>query len=180
MSSGASTAGTISGREVTFSDDEIIVSKTDPKGRITYVNRVFLKVAGYTEQELLGQPHSIIRHPDMPRTVFKVLWDTIAAGEEVFAYVKNATKSGDYYWVFAHVTPTFASDGKIVGYHSSRRTADRSALNIVEPLYRELLEIERAPSNRKDGLEAATAHLLRTLGDRGAEYDEFVFSLAAA
>lgn len=166
-------------REVTFGDDEIIVSKTDTTGRITYVNRVFLKVAGYTESELLGAPHSIIRHPDMPRTVFRVLWETIAAGDEVFAYVKNMAKTGDFYWVFAHVTPSFDRDGNIVGYHSNRRTPDREALAIVQPLYEELLAIENAPSNRKNGLETATAHLQRMLSERGTAYDEFVFSLAA-
>ena len=93
--------------ERTFKEDEIIVSKTDLKGIITYANRTFLEVAMYSEDEVLGQPHSLIRHPDMPRCVFKLLWDTIQGGEEIFAYVKNMAKNGDYYWVFAHVTPTF-------------------------------------------------------------------------
>lgn len=163
--------------EVTFADDEIIVSKTDPKGRITYVNKVFMSVSGYEERELLGQPHNIIRHPEMPRTVFKILWDTISKGEEVFAYVKNITKSGDYYWVFAHVTPTFDADGKIVGYHSSRRTADRPALGKIEPLYAQLVDTERSHANSKDGLQAGVAKLDEVLQALGVEYDEFVFSL---
>ena len=136
-----------------------------------------MKIAGYAERELLGQPHSIIRHPDMPRTVFKVLWDAIGSGEEVFAYVKNMTKSGDYYWVFAHVTPTFDADGTIVGYHSSRRTADRAALGKIEPVYAELIEIERAHANRKDGLQAGVEKLAEMLKALGVAYDEFVFSL---
>jgi PAS domain S-box-containing protein len=78
-------AVTPSGVERTFGEDEIIVSKTDVKGRITYANQVFLRVAGYTERELLGQPHNIIRHPDMPRCVFKLLWDTLEAKREIFA-----------------------------------------------------------------------------------------------
>lgn len=82
--------------EVTFGEDEIIVSKTNPKGIILCANRTFLKVSGYTEAELLGKPHNIIRHPDMPRCVFKLLWDTIASGSEIFAYVKNMAKNGDY------------------------------------------------------------------------------------
>ena len=80
------------GEEVRFGLEDIIVSKTDAKGRITYVNRVFLDVSGYTRNELLGQPHSIIRHPDMPAGVFKLLWDTIQGGHEIFAYVKNSAK----------------------------------------------------------------------------------------
>ncbi len=95
------------GIERTFKEDEIIVSKTDLKGIITYANRTFLDVALYREDEVLGMPHSIIRHPDMPRCVFKLLWDTIEEGNEIIAYVKNMAKNGDFYWVFAHVTPTF-------------------------------------------------------------------------
>ncbi|MBT3307547.1 MAG: PAS domain S-box protein [Alphaproteobacteria bacterium] len=79
----------LTGVERFFEDDEIIVSKTDLKGRVTYANRVFLRLAGYTEQEVLGQPHSIIRHPEMPRCVFKLLWDTLEDGKEIFAYVIN-------------------------------------------------------------------------------------------
>jgi PAS domain S-box-containing protein len=164
-------------REVTFGDDEIIVSKTDPKGRITYVNKVFIAVSGYDERELLGEPHSLIRHPDMPRTVFKALWDTVGAGKEIFAYVKNMTKAGDFYWVFAHVTPTFDAGGAIVGYHSNRRTPERSALAKIEPLYAQLLAEENRPSNRRDGLVSATAKLHDILESKNIEYGEFVFSL---
>ena len=101
------------GKERTFSDDEIIVSKTDPKGRLTYVNDVFCKVGLYSEDELVGQPHSIVRHPDMPRSIFALLWERIRAGREIFAYVKNMAKNGDYYWVLAHVTPSYDGNGQI-------------------------------------------------------------------
>jgi PAS domain S-box-containing protein len=84
----------------TFREDEIIVSKTDLKGLITYANKTFLDISGFTEEELLGQPHNIIRHPDMPQCVFKLLWKTVAKGDEIFAYVKNMCKNGDHYWVF--------------------------------------------------------------------------------
>ena len=102
------------GKEVFFPAGELIVSKTDLKGRITYANSTFCHIAGYSEAELLGQPHSIIRHPDMPRAVFRLVWDTIAAGREIFGYVKNMARSGDHYWVFAHVTPSFDAQGNIV------------------------------------------------------------------
>jgi PAS domain S-box-containing protein len=163
--------------EVTFSEDEIIVSKTDLAGRMTYVNRVFMKISGYVEPELLGMPHNLIRHPGMPRTVFKFLWDTIAGGDEIFAYVKNMTKSGAYYWVFAHVTPTFGADGKITGYHSNRRTPSREALEKIEPIYGALLAAEKGTPNSKDGLQAGVALLEETLENAGVTYDEFVFSL---
>ena len=108
----------LTGVERTFGADEIIVSKTDTKGRLTYVNQLFQTIADYKEDELIGQPHNIVRHPDMPRCVFKLLWDTIASGNELFAYVVNRCKFGDHYWVFAHVTPTFDAQGQITGFHS--------------------------------------------------------------
>lgn len=164
-------------REVTFDKNELIVSKTDAKGRITYANDVFLRVAQYDEREVLGQPHSIVRHPDMPRCVFKLLWDNIAAGNEVFAYVKNMAKSGDFYWVFAHVTPNYDAEHNVVGYHSNRRCPDREALAKIEPLYRQLLEEEDRHHDRKQGMLAAHAMLLGLLKENGMEYNEFVFSL---
>ena len=118
----------LTGVERTFGTDEIIVSKTDTKGRIIYANEVFLRLAGFSEREIIGQPHSIIRHPAMPRCVFKLLWDTISSGKECFAYVLNRSKNGDHYWVLAHVTPTFDSKGTIVSYHSNRRNPRRDNL----------------------------------------------------
>lgn len=166
------------GIERTFGEEEVIVSKTDTKGRITYANDVFLRVAGYEESEVLGQPHSIIRHPDMPRAVFKLLWDTIGSGREIFAYVINRAKCGDHYWVFAHVTPTFDASGAIIGYHSNRRTPDRKAVQTVQDIYKELLAIEaRHGADWRAGMDAAVAHLVMTLDQVGMPYDEFVFSI---
>ncbi|WP_417395759.1 PAS domain-containing protein [Gimesia chilikensis] len=165
------------GQERTFADHEIIVSKTDLKGRITYANQTFIEISGYTEEELLGQPHNLIRHPDMPRCVFKLLWDTIQAGEEIFAYVVNLCKNGDHYWVLAHVTPTWNLSGQISGYHSSRRVPERKALEKVIPLYRSLKRIEGASSDWRTGMQNATVELLSQLDAVGMEYDEYVFAL---
>lgn len=165
------------GERVDFAESEIIVSKTDPKGRITYCNDIFVKVSGYTEAETLGQPHSFIRHPDMPRSVFKLLWDRIQTGQEIFAYVKNRTKNGGHYWVLAHVTPSLDGKGQILGYHSNRRFPKASALAAIEPLYKELRAIEEKPDNRKDGLKAAHDRLNAILQEKGLGYDEFVLSL---
>jgi PAS domain S-box-containing protein len=167
----------LTGVERTFGNNEIIVSKTDTKGRIIYANEVFLRVAGYGEREIIGQPHSIIRHPAMPRCVFKLLWDTIEAGNEIFAYVLNRARNGDHYWVFAHVTPTFDSSGKIVSYHSNRRVPRRDAVAKAEGLYAELLAIEQGHSDRKAGLEASFNAMVAKLQAAGVPYDEFVFSL---
>jgi PAS domain S-box-containing protein len=165
-----------SGVERTFGDEEIIVSKTDRAGRITYANDVFVRVAGYTEAELLGKPHSIIRHPDMPRCVFKLLWDTIEAREEIFAYVLNMAKNGDHYWVFAHVTPTFDARGEIVGYHSNRRSPEKAPLERAKGLYARLLETERGHEDRREGLGASTELLTQVLARLDTTYEELMFA----
>jgi PAS domain S-box-containing protein len=166
-----------SGIERTFGEDEIIVSKTDLKGHITYANQIFLRVSGYSEQELLGRPHNIIRHPDMPRCVFKLLWDTLVAEREIFAYVLNMSKNGDHYWVFAHVTPTYDNQRKPVGYHSNRRCPSKASVAAVEPLYRALLEEEQKFSNKQQGIEASTALLQDVLRQKHLEYDELAFAI---
>jgi PAS domain S-box-containing protein len=116
--------------EIFFTEDDIIVSKTDLKGRITYANQSFCQMAGYTEAEMLGQPHSIIRHPDMPRAVFKLLWDTVLEGREIFAYVKNMAKNGNFYWVFADVCSRQAACSS-VRYDRSVVLAEISAVAFV-------------------------------------------------
>lgn len=163
--------------EVFFDRSDIIVSKTDLKGRITYANKIFLEIAGYSMNEVIGAPHSIIRHPDMPRAIFKLLWDTVSEGREIFAFVKNMTKSGAHYWVLAHVTPSRDGTGKVVGYHSNRRVPNRTRLDgVFIPLYAELNRIERSHTNAKQGLVASSQHLADTLTKRGMSYDEFVFT----
>ena len=164
-------------QERTFDEDEVIVSKTDPKGWITYVNSVFLKVALFEERDVLDQPHSLVRHPDMPRCVFKLAWDQLQAGKEIFAYVKNMAKSGDYYWVFAHMTPTFDQAGNIQSYHSNRRRPRAEALAVIEPIYRDLLAIEQGHPDPKAGMQAAYEQLQVKLREQGTDYDAFVFSI---
>lgn len=163
------------GVERPWSSDEIIVSKTDLTGHITYTNDVFQRVSEYTAEELVGAPHSIIRHPDMPRVVFHLLWQGLQAGREVFAYIVNLARSGDHYWVFAHVTPTIGPDGRVRGYHSNRRTVDRRAMPTIEALYAELMAAERGHALKQDAITASRAHLDRVLAHRGMSYDEFVW-----
>lgn len=166
-----------SGQERFFDSNEIIVSKTDLKGHITYTNEMFIQLAGFTEKELLGQPHSMIRHPDMPRCIFKLLWGNLQAKKEIFAYVVNMCKNGDHYWVLAHVTPTFDETGAVTSYHSSRRVPDRNVLNtVIIPLYKTLLAEEKKHTNRKEGMESAFKLLMSTLKAKGVSYDEFIFS----
>ena len=161
-----------------FDRGDIIVSKTDTKGRITYANSVFCAVSGFTLPELIGAPHSIIRHPDMPRAVFKLLWDTILDRREVFAYVKNLSKSGAYYWVFAHVTPSYSKDGQIIGFHSNRRVPERRILDdVIIPLYAEVLREEAKHRNGKEALAAGFKYLVDFVSARKMTYEELIFSL---
>jgi PAS domain S-box-containing protein len=169
------------GRETFFPASELIVSKTDLKGRVTYANRLFCKMAGYRESELIGQPHSIIRHPDMPRSVFRLLWDTIEERREIFAFVKNMASNGDHYWVFAHVTPSFDIKGRMIGYHSNRRVPDRAMLeSAIIPLYAEVLKVERSHVNGKDALAAGYKALTDFVASQKVAYEELVFAHQSA
>ena len=163
-------------RERAMRENDFIVSKTDPKGIITYGNPIFIEFSGYTEAELLGAQHNIIRHPDMPRAAFKLVWDTIQGGKEVFAYVKNMSKDGGFYWVFTHITPDFGPNGGIVGYTSVRRCPKRAAIDKIVPVYRQMLEAERAAGAR-DAIAAGTRVLTDLLNQTGMSYEELVFSL---
>lgn len=124
-------------REVPFPDGRLIVSSTDTAGVITHVNESFVQMSGYSADELMGQQHYILRHPDMPSVAFKDLWDTVALGRKWHGYVKNLRKDGAYYWVHAAVVPNIR-DGRIVGYTSVRRKPSRSKVAECTALYRTL------------------------------------------
>ncbi len=128
--------------ETPFPSGELIVSRTDPKGIITMANEAFVIMSGYTREELMEQPHHILRHPDMPAAAFKDLWDTVEAGKKWHGYVKNLRKDGGYYWVYATIVPN-VRDGKIVGYTSVRREPSRSKIEESLELYRKLLAEEK-------------------------------------
>ncbi len=152
--------------------DDFIVSKTDLKGRLTYINKVFMNMAGYTEEELLSKPHNIIRHPDMPKAVFKLLWNLIQSGNEIFAFVLNKTKNNDAYWVYANVTPSFDVNGKIIGYYSVRRMPNPQALEIITPIYAKMLAAEKS-----GGVDAGTKILTDLLHEKGVSYNELIIDI---
>jgi PAS domain S-box-containing protein len=164
-------------QEITFHENEIIVSKTDAAGKLIYANNVFCRVAEMATNEIIGKPHNIIRHPDMPRSVFKLLWDRISSGNELFAYIKNRSKTGRYYWVIAHVTPSYDANGNISGYHSNRRAPKRSAIEKIIPLYQQLLAEEKKHQSPKAGLQAGCDYLEKLLNDADQSYDEFIWSV---
>ena len=157
-------------------ENDFIVSKTDTRGIITYGNPIFIEFSGYTEQELLGAPHNIIRHPDMPRSAFKLAWSTIESGKEFFGYVKNMSKDGGFYWVFTHITPDFSGDGKIIGYYSVRRCPKRSAIEKIDPVYRQMVAAEQAAGS-KNAIEAGTQVLVDLLTSTGLGYEDLIFAL---
>lgn len=165
------------GIERMMGDNDIIVSKTDKTGRILYCNEYFMQISGFEEKELIGSPHSILRHPDMPRALFQHLWKTLMAGNDIFAYIVNLCKNGDHYWVLAHVSPSFDGKGNITGYHSMRRKAYDSALHEIKPIYKELLDIENSHPNRKTGLEHSYNRLLQIVDEKESDYDEFILSI---
>lgn len=129
------------GKETILDEYAFLVSETDEKGIINFANDDFCEVAEYTLEELVGQPHNMIRHNDMPKAAFKDLWDTVKRGEIWTGYVKNKTKSGGYYWVFATVYPFISCDGKNV-YMSCRRKASKDEIDEYSKLYEEMLKNE--------------------------------------
>lgn len=169
-----------SGTERSFKNNELIVSKTDLTGRLTYGNRKFYEIAGLSETECLGQQHNIIRHPDMPRAVFDLLWETIQDGREIFAYVINLSSNGDHYWVFAHVTPSRGRSGEIDGYHSNRRAPNKRVVkDRIIPLYSHLRQIEQSDSSPKSALQKSRAVLTEMLANDNVSFNQLMLSLEA-
>jgi len=168
----------LTGIERFFEEDSVIVTKTDPRGIITYANKTFLEVSEYRERDIVGKPHNIIRHPDMPHCIFRKLWNRIKTGKEIFAYVINRTSTGSHYWVLAHVTPSFNTAQQIVGFHSNRRVPDRAALTeVIIPLYQKLNALEREAPDLDSGITVADDYLRKMLQDKGLGYDQFIFSI---
>ena len=165
-------------QEVLINKSEFIVSKTDIRGKIKYINKTFVDVSGFAEEELIGRPHSLIRHEMMPRCVFQYFWDTIQTGKEMFAYVVNKCKNGDYYWVLAYVTPDLDPvTGEIIGYHSVRRSPSRKAVEQINVIYKKLVDIERRQSSKRDAIAAGTNELFLMIEETGLDYEAWIYSL---
>jgi PAS domain S-box-containing protein len=153
--------------EIILDPKRYIVSETDEKGKITYCNDYFMEVSGYSREELIGKPHSIVRHPDMPKVVFKLLWETISQGKNINAVVKNLAKDGRYYWIFTEFESRRDTDtGEIIGYHASRKTISKHVIEIIADLYSELLEVEKS-----SGVEASEKYLNAFLKEEGDDIE---------
>ncbi len=159
--------------EIMLDPKRYIVSKTDKRGVIEYGNDYFVEISGYSEAELIGKPHSIIRHPDMPKIVFKMMWDRILNDQNIMALVKNMAKDGRYYWVVTEFeTKKDPINNQIIGFTAFRKAAPREAISKIEPLYKKLIEIEKV-----GGMEAAEKYLRGYLEEAGKSYDEFIDEL---
>ncbi len=167
---------TLKNEEKVMSDNDFIVSKTDIKGYITYCNRIFVEMAGWSRFELIGANHNIIRHPHMPKIAFKILWDLIQSKKEFFGFVKNLRKDGGFYWVFAYITPDLDMNGDIIGYSSFRKKPTRKGIETLEPIYLELVEAEKI-----GGMSASYELLKQKLGANDEniveKYKKLVFDL---
>ena len=125
----------VTDKEVLMKKDDILVTRTDLKGRITYANEAFVTISGYSREELIGTNHNIVRHPDMPPAAFEDLWITLKQNKPWTALVKNRTKSGDYYWVEANVTPVL-QNGVVHEYLSARYAPSREQIEHAEQFYK--------------------------------------------
>lgn len=161
---------TPSDREVDWNKTKVLLSKTDIKGTILYANENFIDVSGYDEHELIGQPHNVIRHPDMPKVIFKFLWDSIKSSENIHVIIKNMSKTGRYYWVVTDFKIIADGDGEIAGYFGTRKSVPEDIITkFIEPLYKKLLHIEEV-----SGVGASEDYLIGFLEERKKTFNEYV------
>ncbi len=158
--------------EIKFSKRKFIISKTDLKGKIIFTNKNFCEVSGYTEAELIGEPHNILRHPDMPRAIFFLIWQKLLIGENISGIVKNLAKDGRYYWAIADFEAKKDKNGKIIALTAFRRIAPESVVNEIKELYSTMLSIEK-----KHGMEKSLAYLEAFLEAENTTYDDFIDGL---
>jgi PAS domain S-box-containing protein len=159
-------------KETILTDNDFIVSKTDLKSRIIYGNEYFIKISGWSEKELLGQPHNILRHPDVPQVAFKILYEMLDRDEEFLGFVKNLKKDGGYYWVFASISCDYDTNGKKVGYYAVRRKCRDGFKKIIEPLYTKLVEIEKT-----GGINASYEAIQNLLKEKNLTFNELTLGI---
>lgn len=159
--------------EIFIEPGRFIISKSDSEGKIISGNELFIETSGYTEKELIGKQHSLLRHPDMPGVMFKLIWDRIVYESPVTVLIKNLTKDGSFYWTVTEFeTKKDKLSGKIKYYTAIRRAAPKSAVKTIEPLYVKLAQIE----TRKN-MNASEAYLIEFLEEQSMSYDDFIDKL---
>ena len=155
--------------EIVLDPNKTIMSKTNKKGVIEYANEYFMEVCGYEEFELIGQPHNIIRHPDMPKVIFKLMWEKLLNKENIHAVVKNLAKDGRFYWVITDFEVRTNEEGEITALFARRKAAPRSTIAAVENLYRKLVTIEEAKN-----VEVSQKYFEGFLEEKGMTYNEYI------
>jgi PAS domain S-box-containing protein len=158
--------------EIVLDPFKTIMSKTDKKGIIEYANDYFMEISGYKEWELMGQAHNIMRHPDMPKAVFKLLWDNIKEGRGIYAIVKNLAKTGDYYWVVADFKIVNNAQGEIESIYARRKAVPQRVKEKIIPIYNALSELEKT-----SGMEASAAYFNGKLEDAEMTYESFILNM---
>jgi len=158
--------------EITISPKRTIVSRTDEKGIIRFVNDYFKEIAGYKENELVGFAHNVIRHPDMPKIIFKLLWDELKKGNDMRAIIKNLAKDGRYYWVITNFHTLYDDDGNIIGYYARRKAVPQHVKEEVAKLYKTLKSLEE-----QGGMEESEKYLKQWLAEHNTTYQDYVESL---
>ena len=160
-------------KEVGWNKSQVVISETDVYGRITNVNDVFCNFCGYSPEEMIGQPHSIIRHPDMPKLVFKLLWDNLKVGNNFIGVIKNLAKSGEYYWVITDFEMRRDATGNITHYIARRKSVPKAVIeNYVAPLYETLLKLEKV-----GGMELSSRFFKNYLAKQGKDYIDFIIDV---
>jgi PAS domain S-box-containing protein len=159
--------------EVKVDSKREILSETDRAGKIVYINDYFVELSGYREEELVGAPHNVVRHPDMPKTVFKLLWDSLNQGKGYTAIIKNRRKDGKYYWVYSEYKPLFDKEKHLRGFRSNRFPVPKKVLGEVESLYAKLIDFEQTKSEK----DAEMFLELKLDQDGFRDYPEYVEDL---
>lgn len=161
---------------MTISPDQLIISKSDPAGKITYCDQAFITLSGYSEDQLIGQPHNILRHPDMPAGLFYLMWQTLKEKREFNGFIKNRSKQGDSYWALINITPMFSPDGQLSGYTSASRAPNPAATTLFGIYYEQMLDSEKN-HHRKDAAQQSLNQLSDMLLAMGDNYEASVFKL---
>jgi aerotaxis receptor len=164
-------------QEAQLPDDAFMVTKADKEGRITYVSRLFSEISAYREDELLAQPHSIIRHPDMPWGIYQLLWETLQAAQEFNGILKNLRKDGGYYWAFTNISASLSPTGDFLGYYSVHRKPSPRVIQALQSLYRQMLAAEANAASKEAAIAASRKILISRLEADGMDYDQFVLTL---
>ena len=166
----------MSNQELEIRSDQLMITKCDLNGKITYCNQSFIEISGYTEAELIGQTFALIRHSDMPKGIFFKMWQSLKNQREFNGFIKNKTKKDDHYWTFANITPCHNVSGNISGYTCAMRQPNPAAIMMFSMYYEQMLAQEAGQRN-EEAAKASLKLLIEQLSAMGDDYEACVFKL---